>query len=79
MSEFEAAMAKKGPTCSFATFPFTAEQRAKLDYVCFSRPDITNVAVCKVLLAWEFKISTNTAARHRRRECQCPESKTGKV
>ena len=79
MSEFDEAMAKKGPTCSFATFPFTPEQRAKLDYVCFSRPDITHVAVAKVLTSWGFKISDTTVSRHRRRECLCPESKTGKV
>jgi hypothetical protein len=77
LSEFEASMVKKGPTCSFATFPFTPEQRAKLEYVCFSRPDISHVAVAKVMAAWNFKTSDTTVARHRHRQCLCPESKTG--
>ena len=91
VAEFEAAMANKGPTCSFATFPFTPEQRAKLEYVCYSRPDITHVAVAKVIQSWArreptdespnplwgVKISDTTVARHRKRECLCPESKTG--
>ena len=82
VSEFEDACVKKGPTCSFATFPFTPEQRAKLEYVCFSRLDISHVAVAKVLAAWGFKVSDTTVARHRKRGspngCLCPESKTGK-
>jgi hypothetical protein len=82
LSEFEAAMTKRGPTCWFAVSPFTPEQRAKLEYVCFGRSDISHVAIAKVLATWNFKVSAGTVSRHRRRGkpngCGCPESKPGK-
>jgi hypothetical protein len=61
----------KGPgvPCWIDSTPFTDEQRAKLLYVMFERPDITATAISKVMATWGFEINEQSVRRHRSKKC----------